>query len=63
VLRPKVVTSGRKLAVVRPWQLIRLLLIIAVRGPRYESEWVWDILYGKRAQEARRGNVSPTRNG
>ena len=54
VIGPKVVTSGRKLAVVRPWQLISLLMIIAVRGPRYESEWVWDILYGQRAQDARK---------
>jgi hypothetical protein len=49
-----VVTSGRKLAVVGPWEVTGLLLTIALRGPRYESEWVKDILYGRRAQECKK---------
>ncbi len=54
VLKPKVVTSGRKLDVVGPWEVIKLALTIAVRGPRYESKWVYDILYGRRAQDCRK---------
>jgi glycosyltransferase involved in cell wall biosynthesis len=53
VLKPRVVTSGRKLDVVGPWEVIKLVLTIAVRGSRYESKWVLDILYGKRAQACR----------
>jgi glycosyltransferase involved in cell wall biosynthesis len=56
VLKPKVVTSGRKLDVVGPWDVIKLALTIAMRGPRYESKWVYDILYGRRAQECRKPN-------
>jgi hypothetical protein len=29
------------------------MLTIAIRGPRYESKWVLDLLYGRRAQDAR----------
>src|SRR6266700_5861131 len=50
VPKPTVVTSGRKLDVVSPWELMVLLLTIALRGPRYESKKVLDILYGRRAQ-------------
>jgi glycosyltransferase involved in cell wall biosynthesis len=51
--KPKVLSSGRKLNVVSPWQVLGLMLTIAIRGPRYESEWVLDILYGRRAQESK----------
>lgn len=54
VLKPKVVSSGRKLNVVGPWKVLGLMLTIAVRGARYESKWVLDILYGRRAQDSRR---------
>jgi glycosyltransferase involved in cell wall biosynthesis len=54
LLKPKVVSSGRKLDVVGLWDVIKLALTIAVRGPRYESKWVLDILYGRRAQECRK---------
>jgi glycosyltransferase involved in cell wall biosynthesis len=54
VLRPKVVSSGRKLTVVGPWEVLGLLLTIAIRGARYESKWVLDILYGRRAQDCRK---------
>jgi glycosyltransferase involved in cell wall biosynthesis len=54
VLKPKVVTSARKLSVVGPWDVIKLIATIAVRGPRYEGKWVRDILYGRRAQDSKR---------
>jgi glycosyltransferase involved in cell wall biosynthesis len=54
VLKPKVVTSGRKLDVAGPWDVIKLALTIALRGPHYESKWVLDILYGRRAQDCRK---------
>jgi glycosyltransferase involved in cell wall biosynthesis len=47
---PPVITSARKLNVVTAWQLVALLATIAIRGPRYESPWIIDILYGNRAQ-------------
>jgi glycosyltransferase involved in cell wall biosynthesis len=50
VLKPKVVSSGRKLNVVGPWEVMGLLLTIAIHGARYESQWVLDVLYGRRAQ-------------
>jgi glycosyltransferase involved in cell wall biosynthesis len=53
VPKPLVVTSGRKLTVVGPLEVICLLGKIAIRGPHYESKWVHDILYGRRAQECR----------
>ena len=56
VLKPKVVASGRKLDVVGPWDVIKLALTIVIRGPNYESKWVYDILYGRRAQNCRRPN-------
>src|SRR5436190_2054777 len=52
--KPMVVTSGRKLDVVVPWEVLVLVLTIALRGPRYESKWVLDILYGRRAQACKR---------
>lgn len=54
VLQPKVVSSGRKLNVVGPWEVLGLLLTIGLRGARYESKWVLDILYGQRAQACRK---------
>jgi glycosyltransferase involved in cell wall biosynthesis len=54
VPKPTVVTSARKLAVAGPWEVIGLMLRIAIRGPRYESQWVRDILYGRRAQDSRK---------
>jgi glycosyltransferase involved in cell wall biosynthesis len=54
VLRPTVVTSARKLDVVGPWEVIGLMMTIAVRGPYYESKWVVDLLYGGRAQACRK---------
>ena len=53
---PTVVTSARKLDVVGPWEVMGLMLRIVVRGPRYESKWVRDILYGQRAQDCRKPN-------
>jgi hypothetical protein len=54
VPEPTVVTSARKLKVVTPWEVITLLVTIAIRGPRYESSWIVDILYGPRAQACRK---------
>jgi hypothetical protein len=54
VLKPKVLSSGRKLNVVGPWEVLGLMLTIAIRGARYESKWVLDLLYGRRAQESKR---------
>jgi hypothetical protein len=51
--KPTVVTSARKLDVVGPWKVIRLMLRIALRGPRYENAWVIDLLYGQRARDCR----------
>ncbi len=53
VLKPKVVSSGRKLSVVGPWEVMGLMLTIAFRGSRYESKKVLDILYGRRSQDCR----------
>jgi glycosyltransferase involved in cell wall biosynthesis len=54
VPKPTVVTSARKLDIAGPCEVLGLLLKIAVRGPHYDSEWVRDILYGRRAQECRK---------
>ena len=54
VLKPTVISSGRKLKVAGPREVIGLMFRIAFRGARYESKWVLDILYGQRAQESRR---------
>lgn len=51
--RPVVLSSGRKLSVVGPWEVIMLLGRIALRGPRYENEKTIDILYGRRSQECK----------
>jgi glycosyltransferase involved in cell wall biosynthesis len=56
VPRPTVVTSARKLKVVSAWEVISLLVTIAIRGPHYESSWIVDILYGPRAQASRNSN-------
>jgi glycosyltransferase involved in cell wall biosynthesis len=63
VPKPAVVTSGRKLAVVNPWQVVGLLMTIAVRGAHYERPWVIDILYGGRAQESRQPGSAYSPNG
>jgi glycosyltransferase involved in cell wall biosynthesis len=54
VLKPKVLSSGRKLHVAGPWDVLKLMVTIAIRGARYESNWVLDLLYGRRAQESKR---------
>ncbi len=54
VPKPTVVTSGRKLDVAKPWEVIGLMLRIAVCGPHYESKWVHDLLYGRRAYDSRK---------
>ena len=54
VPKPAVMSSGRKLDVAGPWEVMVLLLTIALRGPRYESKKVLDILYGRRAQACKR---------
>ncbi|MEW6159878.1 MAG: glycosyltransferase [Verrucomicrobiota bacterium] len=54
VLKPKVVSSGRKLRVTSPWEVLGLMLTIACRGPYYENKMVLDILYGRRAQDCKR---------
>jgi glycosyltransferase involved in cell wall biosynthesis len=59
---PTVVTSARKLKVVTPWEVISLLVTIAIRGPRYESTWIVDILYGPRAQACRTTTEPPSGN-
>src|SRR5258706_5803605 len=53
VPKPTVITSARKLDVVGPWEVIVLVLTIALRGPRYESKKILDILYGRRAQASK----------
>ncbi len=52
--KPTVVTSARKLNVAGPWEVMGLMLRIAIRGPRYGNPWVRDILYGRRAQACRK---------
>jgi len=54
VPKPTVVTSARKLEVVRSWEVIGLMLRIAFRGWRYDNQWVRDLLYGRRAQDSRK---------
>jgi len=54
VPKPTVVTSGRKLDVVGPWEAIRLLLALAIRSPRHKKKDGLDFLYGKRAQDCRK---------
>lgn len=54
VPRPTVVTSARKLQVAGPWDVLGLMLKIAVRGPHYDSAWARDLLYGQRAQASRK---------
>jgi len=53
VVKPTVLTSGRKLDVVGLWEVIGLVLRIAVRGPHYENQMILDIMYGQRAQACR----------
>ncbi len=54
VPKPTVLTSGRKLEVVGPWEVMMLLLRIAIRGPRYENKMAMDILYGPRSEACKR---------
>jgi glycosyltransferase involved in cell wall biosynthesis len=60
VPKPRVNSSARKLDVVGPWEVISLMLKIAIRGPRYESEWITDILYGDRAEACRKPTQTPS---
>jgi glycosyltransferase involved in cell wall biosynthesis len=62
VPKPGVLSSGRKLSVVSPWQVLGLMVTIAIRGPRYESKWVLDILYGRRAEESKSPSRQPNRD-
>ncbi len=50
---PTVTTSARKLSVAGPWEVIGLMMRIAIRGPHYDSQWVRDLLYGRRAHDSR----------
>ena len=54
VPKPTIVTSGRKLAVAGPWEVLVLMFTIAIRGPHYDSKWVRDLLYGQRAQDCKK---------
>ena len=54
VLRPTVITSGRKLDVLGPWEAIPLLFAIAIRGPYVKKRDGLDFLYGKRAQDSKK---------
>src|SRR5262249_18968725 len=58
VPRPTVLSSARRLEVVGPWEVISLVFTIGIRGARYDSEWIPDILYGDRAEACRK----PTEN-
>jgi glycosyltransferase involved in cell wall biosynthesis len=51
VPKPTVVTSGRKLKGMGPWEAIRVLLAFAIY---YERKDRLDFLYGKRAQDCRK---------
>ena len=53
--KPMVATSARKLTVVGFIEVSRLVATIALRGANYESERTLDFMYGKRAEECRRG--------
>jgi glycosyltransferase involved in cell wall biosynthesis len=59
VPKPTVVTSARKLDLVTAWEVMGLALTIAVRGPRYESQWALDLLYGRRARDSRGPGKAP----
>jgi glycosyltransferase involved in cell wall biosynthesis len=50
---PTVLTSARKLEVAGPWDVVSLMLRIALRGHRYDNPWVRDLLYGQRAHASR----------
>ena len=54
VPKPTVITSGRKLSVVGPWEVVLLLVRVALRGSRYENGKTLDFMYGRRAQECRK---------
>lgn len=54
--KAKVLSSGRKLKVVTLWEVIRLIGRIAARGKHYESKMIVDLLYGRRAQDARKAS-------
>lgn len=52
--KPTVITSGRKLPLLSPWEVLRILGLIAVRGPRsFRSREGLDIFYGARSAMAR----------
>lgn len=52
--QPTIITSGRKLDVLGPWEVFPLLLALAIRGPYHCKRDGLDFLYGKRAQECRK---------
>ncbi len=51
---PIVVTSSRKIGVVTSWEAMRMMLKIIVRGPRCESKFALDLVYGRRARDCRK---------
>jgi glycosyltransferase involved in cell wall biosynthesis len=51
---PSVITSGRKLDVIGPGEVIPLLLRVAIFGPYHETREGLDFLYGKRAQDSKK---------
>jgi glycosyltransferase involved in cell wall biosynthesis len=51
---PSVITSGRKLDVIGPGEVIPLLLKVAIFGPYHKTRDGLDFLYGKRAQESKK---------
>jgi glycosyltransferase involved in cell wall biosynthesis len=51
VPKPTVITSARKLGVVGPWEVLAILMTIALRR---ESKMLLDFLYGRRAQDSKR---------
>lgn len=50
---PKVVTSGRKIDMTNPWNLLHFGIGFTVHGPGHQTKWMHDMLYGERAQKAR----------
>jgi glycosyltransferase involved in cell wall biosynthesis len=51
---PTVITSGRKLAVLKAGESIRILLMLAIRGPYHQKRDGLDFLYGKRAEDCKK---------
>lgn len=54
VPKESVATSSRKLSVAGPFEVISLLVRIAIVGQRYQNPWVIDLLYGQRASRSRK---------